>query len=91
MKLFGSVEDVKKVMAEEKEKRATTVQEIHEDRKEKVIKYDNDLLKVVEVPIVFTKDSWDQIHQYLQQGYTIKAILEREFWKTSQVILEKTR
>lgn len=66
-------------------------QKVHDERKEKAVKYDSDLLKVVEVPMAFTKDSWDQVNAYLEQGYTIKAVLEREFWKTSQIILEKVR
>ena len=65
-------------------------QAVHEKLVEKSVKYDGQNIKVVEIPIAFAKDAWDKVEELVSQGYSIKAILEREISHTSLVILERT-
>ena len=58
------------------------------DKAPKAVKYDGEFIKVVEVPIAWTQDSWTLIDLIIAKGFTIKGVIEREYWKTSLVILE---
>jgi hypothetical protein len=52
-------------------------------------KYQGEHIRVIEIPISGTKGAWNKVDESIKDGYTIKGIIEREYWKTSLVILEK--
>ena len=55
------------------------------------VKDDGEFIKVVEIPIAWTADAWRLLDLLVAKGYTIKGVLEREYWKTSLIILECVR
>jgi hypothetical protein len=57
--------------------------------KEKVVKYQGEFITVVEIPIAGTEAAWSKVDELVKKGYTIKGVIEREYWKTSLVVLEK--
>lgn len=57
----------------------------------KALKIDAEFIKVVEIPMVKTELAWKAVNDLVGHGYTIKGVIEREYWKTSLVILEKMR
>jgi hypothetical protein len=81
----------KQVRIEEVGVRAATSEAYHAAAQKSSRKYDGEFIKTVEVPMFGTKDSWNEVNELCSQGYTVKAVVEREFWKTSIVVLEKIR
>jgi hypothetical protein len=61
------------------------------EKKPTGLKFESEYIKVVEIPMMFTKTAWETVSDFVATGYTIKSVVERETWKTSLVILEKAR
>jgi hypothetical protein len=57
--------------------------------KEKVVKYEGEFITVVEIPVAGPEAAWSKVDELVKKGYTIKAVIEKEYWKTSLVVLEK--
>jgi hypothetical protein len=57
--------------------------------KEKAVKYQGEFITVVEIPVAGSEAAWSKVDELVKKGYTIKGVIEREYWKTSLVILEK--
>ena len=57
--------------------------------KEKAVKYQGEFITVVEIPVAGTEAAWSKVDELVKKGYTIKGVIEREYWKTSLVVLEK--
>lgn len=58
-------------------------------KKPGAVKYDGAFIKVVEIPMFATGHAWSIVDMLASKGYTVKSVIEREYWKTSLVILEK--
>jgi hypothetical protein len=61
------------------------------DKAPSAVKYDGEFIKVVEIPVAKTMEAWQTVDLIVAKGYTIKGVVEREYWKTSLVILEYIR
>lgn len=57
--------------------------------KEKAVKYQGEFITVVEIPVAGTEAAWSKVDELVKKGYTIKGVIEKEYWKTSLVVLEK--
>lgn len=57
--------------------------------KEKAVKYQGEFITVVEIPVAGSESAWSKVDELVKKGYTIKGVIEREYWKTSLVVLEK--
>ena len=57
--------------------------------KEKAVKYQGEFITVVEIPVAGTEAAWSKVDELVKKGYTIKGVIEREYWKTSLLVLEK--
>jgi hypothetical protein len=58
----------------------------------KIILYDSEFLKVIEVPKIFEPiEPWNMVNKLLQNGYTIKTVFQRESMKHVHILLEKIR
>src|ERR671916_138610 len=56
--------------------------------KEKAVKYQGEFITVVEIPVAGTEAAWSKVDELVKKGYTIKGVIEKEYWKTSLVVLE---
>src|SRR5919106_1357499 len=59
--------------------------------KEKAVKYQGEFITVVEIPVAGSEAAWSKVDELVKKGYTIKGVIEKEYWKTSLVVLEKVQ
>lgn len=58
-------------------------------KKPAAVKFDGAYIKVIEIPMFATGGAWSVVDMLVARGFTVKSVIEREYWKTSLVILEK--
>lgn len=63
----------------------------HIKAEERAINYEGECVTVVQIPPTLTRDAWNKVDKLVQNGWTIKGVIEREYIHASLVILEKVR
>lgn len=54
-----------------------------------LLKFKDERLAIVEIAGIKLEGAWRMVSKVMEEGYSIKAVIERETFRTSYVILEK--
>lgn len=93
-------DDLKKKIDQRTEEQKTKIESFKQEHELKTreiaynsaLKIDLSNIKVIQIPsLLGISEAWQRVNDVVGEGYTIKAVIEREATHTSLVILEKIK